>query len=403
MAVVYPQASGKGLQFTEKTAGFSEHTTYVGDSLRLNRILLNPTSNAIKFTPQGGTVSREVTNLPTQDGKCWIRFVVSDTGISMDEDALARLYTQFEQADPSIAQKYGGAGLGMSITQNLASLMGGYIDVRSKPDQGTAFTVELPFEQSNVDLQPLREGVLESLWVLMTDDEQDLCEHMTLLLEKMKIHAEWVLSGTEAVERVGRDLPIIISAYDWSEIEEEARRAGANAFIAKPLFQFSLYNVLVNATNGAFGMSRAKEEPVGTSLRGKRLLLAEDNVLNREIAATLLELNRAAVESAVNGRIAVDRFLQTEPGHFDAILLDVQMPVMDGCEAARQIRACGRPDAKRIPVIATTANAFAEDVSAVPTAGMDARQQAAGHQQLCATLSELCGPDAVPSDGPPPA
>lgn len=347
VSVVYPQASGKGLKFTEKTSGFAEHTTYMGDSLRLNQILLNLISNAIKFTPQGGSVSLEVTRLPSRGRESWIRFVVSDTGIGMDEDALTRLYTPFEQADATIAQKYGGTGLGMSITQNLVSLMGGYIDVKSKPDEGTTFTVELPFELSNVDLQPLEEGVLESLKVLVADDERDICEHTALLLKKMKIHAEWALGGEEAVDKavaahedgcgfdvclidwkmpdidgvettrrirkkIGRNTPIIIiSAYDWSEIEEEARKAGANAFIAKPLFQSSLYNVLVSVTNGAFGMTGEEAEAAGDSLHGKRLLLAEDNVLNMEIAVTLLEMNGAVVEGAENGFCSRNRVILT--------------------------------------------------------------------------------------------
>ena len=205
----------------------------------------------------------------------------------MDEQGLKNLYTPFEQANASIAGKYGGTGLGMSITQNLVSLMGGHIKVKSKPNEGTAFTVELPFEQSNVDLQPLQEYVLESLKVLVVDDERDICEHTVLLLKKMKINAEWVLSGKEAVEsvvlaqnngnsfdicfidwkmpemdgletvrqireKIGPDTPIIIiSAYDWSDIAEEARSMGVNAFIAKPMFQSSIYNVLVNVTHGA--------------------------------------------------------------------------------------------------------------------------------------------------------
>lgn len=431
VSVVYPQASGKGLTFTEKTTGFSEHTTFLGDTLRLNQILLNLTSNAIKFTPPGGAVSLEVTQLPSRAGKNWIRFVVSDTGIGMDQDALSRLYTPFEQADASTAQKYGGTGLGMSIAQNLVSLMGGYIDVKSKPGEGTTFTVELPFEPSGVELPGCGDGGLTSLKVLVTDDERTVCEHTALLLDRMKIHAEWVLSGAEAVDRVaaaqeagdgfdvclidwkmpemdgvettrrirekiGRDTPIIIiSAYDWSEIEAAAREAGANAFITKPLFQSSLYNALVSATNGAFGIAGTGKKPVEGSLQGKHLLLAEDNALNMEIAVTLLEMNGAAVEGVENGQLAVERFLQAEPDHYDAILMDVQMPVMDGCEAARRIRACGRPDAKRIPIIATTANAFAEDVSAVLAAGMDAHVgKPLEIKQLCALLSKLCGQEA---------
>lgn len=427
VSVVYPQANEKGLEFTEKTIGFSEHTTYLGDSLRLNQILLNLVSNAIKFTPSGGKVSLEVTHLPSRGNRSWLRFVVSDTGIGMDEQGLSKLYTPFEQADASIAGKYGGTGLGMSITQNLVSLMGGYIHVKSKLGKGTTFSVELPFEQSNVDLQPLQEDVLQALDVLVVDDEQDICEHAALLLKKMKIHAEWVLGGAEAVERVvsaqesgngfdvcfidwkmpdmdgvettrrirekvGPDTPIIIiSAYDWSDIEEEARAAGVNAFIAKPMFQSSIYNVLVSVTNGAFGLKESKTKVSGHALDGKRILLAEDNALNMEIAVTLLEMNGACVECAENGQEVVKRFLRAKPGYFDAILMDVQMPVMDGCEATKQIRACGRADALYIPIIATTANAFAEDIATVMVAGMDAHiSKPLDIEQLCSILSKLC-------------
>ena len=432
VSVVYPQASDKGLEFTEHTGGFTEHTTYLGDPMRLNQILLNLTSNAIKFTPRGGKVHLEVTRLPSRSNKSWLRFVVSDTGIGMDEQGLSHLYTPFEQADASIAGKYGGTGLGMSITQNLVALMGGYIHVKSQPGVGTTFTVELPFAQSERDLEPPQEGALEALDVLVADDEQDICEHTVLLLKRMRIHAEWVLSGAEAVERVtqaqeagrgfdvcfidwkmpemdgvetarrirervGPDTPIIIiSAYDWSEIEEDARAAGVNAFIAKPMFQSSIYNVLVNVTSGAFGRPTPALDEHRPSLAGKRLLLAEDNALNREIAVTLLEMNGAAVECVENGREAVERFQQSGAGHFDAILMDVQMPVMNGCEAASRIRASGCADAASIPIIATTANAFAEEVATVIAAGMDAHiSKPLDIGRICELLSQLCG-DAEP-------
>lgn len=426
ISVVYPQARRKGVQFSEKTTGFSEHTTFIGDTLRLNQILLNLTSNAIKFTPEGGSVRFEVARVSSRDKKCWIRFVVSDTGIGMDEEALEKLYTPFEQANAEIAQKYGGTGLGMSITQNLTALMGGHIDVKSAPGQGTTFTVELPFETSDIDLQPVREESLDNLEVLVVDDERDICEHTALLLKRMKINAQWVLSGAQAVdlavsaqqsghgfdvcfidwkmpdmdgvettrrirEKVGRHTPIIIiSAYDWSEIEEEARRAGANAFIAKPLFQSSLYNALVNVTNGAFGRAVGHTN-VDNSLQGKRLLLAEDNALNLEIAVTLLQMHGAQVEGVENGQEAFDRFLRMEPGYFDAILMDMQMPVMDGCDATRHIRGCGRADAAEIPIIATTANAFTEDVSTVLAAGMNAHvSKPIDIDQLCQVLAQVC-------------
>lgn len=427
VSVIYMQAHDKGLEFTERTSGFSEHTTYIGDSLRLNQILLNLISNAIKFTPSGGKVSLEVTNLPKRNNQNWLRFVVSDTGIGMDEDGLSRLYVPFEQADASITRKYGGTGLGMSITLNLVMLMGGNIDVKSKPNEGTTFTVELPFEQSNVDIYQCKDINMESLDVLIVDDEKDVCLHTALLLEKMKINAEWVLNGKEAVktaithweagngfdvclidwkmpdmdgiettrrirEKIGLDTPIIIiTAYDWTEIEEDARAAGANAFIAKPLFESSLYNVLVNVTNGAFGLTKSAAAEDGNTLNGKRLLLAEDNAINMEIAQSLLEMNGATVECAENGKKALERFIEKGEGYFDAILMDVQMPVMDGCEATRRIRASERPDSKTIPIIAVTANAFAEDISAVLAAGMNCHiSKPIDIQQLCSVLSRLC-------------
>lgn len=427
VSVIYPQASDKGVEFTEKTVGFSEHTTYIGDAFRLNQILLNLVSNAIKFTPAGGKIHLEVTRLSTHGKRNWLRFAMSDTGIGMDKSGLDRLYTPFEQADASIAGKYGGSGLGMSIAQNLVSLMGGYIKVDSTLGEGTTFTVELPFESSDTSLSPLQVGDLENLEVLVVDDEKDICEHAVLLLEKMKIHAEWVLSGAEAVERavlaeangcgfqvcfidwkmpdmdgietarqlrerIGPDTPIIIiSAYDWSEIEEEARAAGVNAFIAKPMFQSSIYNVLVNVTNGTFGTGKSKTNIYGEALTGKRFLVAEDNALNMEIVVTLLEMNGAKVETAENGQEAVKQFLQREAGYFDAILMDVQMPVMDGCEATRQIRGSGHADAGCVPIIATTANAFEEDVAVVLEAGMDEHiGKPIDIEQLYAILSRRC-------------
>lgn len=428
VSIVYPQASEQGLEFKEKTVGFSEHTTFLGDTLRLNQILLNLLSNAIKFTPSGGTVQMEVTRLSSRGKKVWIRFTISDTGIGMSEEELSRLYEPFEQANPSIAGKYGGSGLGMSITQNLVSLMGGYIKVKSKPNKGTTFTIELPFECSDIDIEPPREDTLENLEVLVVDDEQDICEHTVLLLEKMKINAQWVLSGAEAIERVvvaqkkgncfdvcfidwkmpemdgvetarnirkvvGPDTPIIIiSAYDWSDIEDEARAAGVNAFIAKPMFQSSIYNVLISVINRSVSMPKIKQSDIGDSLKGKRFLIAEDNAMNMEIAMRLLEMNGASTESAENGQEALNCFLQAEPGHFDAILMDVQMPIMDGCEATRQIRACGRSDAGIIPIIALTANAFEEDIASVMAAGMNAHiGKPFDIVQLCDTLSRECG------------
>lgn len=427
VSIIYAQATEKGLEFTEKTAGFSEHTTYLGDTLRLNQILLNLLSNAIKFTPSGGKVKLEVQCLSVRDNKAWIRFTVEDTGIGMDEQGLNNLFIPFEQANASITGKYGGTGLGMAITQNLVAMMGGYISVKSSLGEGTTFTIELPFKQSDVEIQQKKEDIPENLDVLVVDDEQDICEHTVLLLEKMKIHAEWVLSGAEAVERVvlardggrgfdvcfidwkmpdmdgvettrrirrvvGPDTPIIIiSAYDWSDIEAEARAAGVNAFIAKPMFQSSIYNVLVSVTNSSFGMPESSQLISGISLSGMNILLAEDNALNLEIAVKLLEMNGATVETARDGQEAWNCFLKNEPGHFDVILMDVQMPIMDGCEASRQIRTSNHEDAQQIPIIALTANAFEGDVAAVLAAGMNAHiGKPFDMKELCAVIKNEC-------------
>lgn len=432
---IYTQAKEKGLEFTEKTTGFSEETTYLGDTLRLNQILLNLMSNAIKFTPEGGRIHLEVTSLPGRSNKSWLRFVVSDSGIGMDEEGLSRLYMPFEQADASIASKYGGTGLGMSITQNLVTLMGGHMDVNSRLGEGTTFTVELPFEKTNVEIPVMGAESLEAMDVLVVDDEQDVCEHTVLLLERMKIHAEWVLSGKEAVNRmisaresggdfdvcfidwrmpemdgvetarrirkeIGPDTPIIIiSAYDWSEIEEDARAAGVNAFIAKPMSSSAIYNVLSSVTSKGLERGNPNRKREEGLLAGKRFLVAEDNTLNMEIIVEMLGMNGACVENAKNGREAVKCFLQREPGYFDAVLMDVQMPIMDGCEAARQIRASEQTDALRIPIIAITANAFEEDVATVLAAGMDAHiSKPLDVNQLCTTLSRVCSIKSEPEE-----
>lgn len=424
VAVVYPQAQERGLTFTEKITGFEKGSTFIGDSLRLNQILLNLLSNALKFTGPGGSVSLEIQGLRPRDGWRRIRFKVSDTGIGMDEEGLSHLYTPFEQADASISGQYGGTGLGMSITQNLVSLMGGHIDVKSTPGQGTVFTVELAFQQAENELEALSGEALSALKVLVVDDERDMCEHTALLLSKMQINARWALSGAEAVDWVtlahrdgedvdvcfidwkmpdmdgiettrriravvGPDTPIvIITAYEWSEIEQEAREAGVNAFVSKPLFLSSVYNTLVSVTSGRCAKPAAPERD--GSLSGYRILVADDNSLNLEITGELLGMHGAAVETVANGLEALERFEASAPGFYDAILLDVQMPVMDGHEAARRIRKSSHPEAGSIPLIAATANAFNEDKAEALAAGMNAHvSKPIDVKELCRMIREL--------------
>ncbi|WP_049728646.1 response regulator [Dorea sp. D27] len=346
----------------------------------------------------------EIQQRKCQNGKVSVRFIVSDTGIGMSEDFLNRLFVPFEQAGTHISQKYGGTGLGMAITYNLVNLLGGSIDVKSKLGEGTTFTVELSFDLPE-DIVDYRTCQLDSLKVLVVDDEEDACIHAGMLLKRMGITAQYTRSGEEAVrialeahdagagydvcivdwrmpcmdgvevtrkirETLGSDaLIIIISAYDWSEIEEEARQAGADAFIAKPLFESALNNVLVSV----FGTNPSSDKPEVPEIdyTGRRFLLVEDNALNMEIAVELLSMTGAEIDSAVNGLEAVERFESSPAGAYDVIIMDVQMPVMDGYTATRKIRAAGHPDAKNIPIIAMTANTFNEDIDAAYAAGMN--------------------------------
>lgn len=382
------------------------HEVFIGDFMRVNQILQNLLSNAVKFTPEGGGIRLKVKQINKRYDKTYLQFVVSDTGIGMSEEFLERIFTPFEQADSRTSQKYGGTGLGMAITHNLVDLLGGSIHVKSKLGEGSTFTVELPFELPNEAIEH-KEWQLGTLKVLVVDDDEDACTHASLLLKRMGIAANWVKDGQEAVDlvmeahhtgtdydvciidwlmpdmdgvevtrqirkKLGPDtLIIIISAYDWSEIEEEARQAGANAFISKPLFETTLYQVLLSV----FGSEPVHREKIEIQLKnciGKRFLLVEDNELNTEIAAELLQATGAKVDCVGDGKEAVERFEASAPGYYDLLFMDIQMPIMDGYTASKQIRAGSHPDAGKVPIVAMTANTFNEDIEAAYAAGMNA-------------------------------
>ncbi len=425
VSTVYAQAKAKGVGFGESMEDFGEDTVFIGDSLRLNQILLNLSSNAVKFTGPGGRIHLTVSRHKSGNTTDVLRFVLSDTGIGMTKEAVERIFQPFEQADASIAKRYGGTGLGMSITRNLITLMGGQIQVESAPGAGTTCIVDLPFERG--EESGIREPDFEEqgLRALVVDDERQVCEQTAVLLGKIKIAAEWRLSGREAVERVkethregrdidlclidwkmpdmdgvevtrrirrevGNDVPIVmISAYDISEVEEEARAAGVNGFLPKPLYRSSVYAAVKEALAHRGQPSAGGQRPAGKPLEGFRILMAEDNALNQEIAATLLRMNGAEIDCVEDGSQALDAFLASKPGGYDAILMDVQMPVMDGHEAARRIRASGHPRALTIPIIATTANAFSDDISAALAAGMNAHvSKPLDVTLLCKVLSD---------------
>lgn len=338
----YGLATAKGLAFEIVISGFKDELL-LGDSMRVNQILLNLLSNAIKFTPKGGSVRLEIRMLRSASDKIWLRFIVKDSGIGMKKEFLEHLYEPFEQADNGIARKYGGTGLGMAITKNLVAIMDGTIEVESQEGAGTTFMVDLPFGVSKVDKKTAAE--MEEMRVLVVDDDNDTCEHAAVLLKGMGVNVDWALNGFEAIEKVrsaceddgrcydvcfidwcmpeldgietarrmrryvGPDvLIIIISAYDWSGIEEQAKAAGVNAFIAKPFFASNLYNTLLTVSRKPeLGFSAVGNKET-YDFGGKKVLLVEDNELNMEIASELLKFVNLQVEHAENGKVAVDIF-----------------------------------------------------------------------------------------------
>ena len=406
-SIIYPQVAAKGLKFTMPLVDVTD-TALLGDSLRLNQVLINLLSNALKFTPEGGAIRLEVRQLQRLDDRVRLRFTVSDTGIGMTREFVDRLFVPFEQESVSTSHQYGGTGLGMAITKNLVTLMGGTISVKSEKGRGSTFVIEMDFGLADTgnEIRPQKRHELESLKVLIADDDRDSCLHTSLVLEKLRIKSDWVLTGRECLElvqsahRIGEDydvclvdwrMPdmdgievtrhirslvgpdttvIIITAYDFNAIEERARDAGANAFITKPVFASTLYNALLSVT----GIERAVKTPCenlkDSHLAGRRVLLVEDNQLNQEIAMELLKMADVAVDCAEDGREALQRFLESGSS-YDAILMDVQMPVMDGYEATMAIRGSGHPCAHTIPIIAMTADTFQEDIVKAGEAGMD--------------------------------
>ncbi|BDF32128.1 hypothetical protein CE91St62_02010 [Lachnospiraceae bacterium] len=408
-SIVYPQAVDKGLIFTVPLVNITD-TVLIGDELRLNQVLLNLLSNSLKFTPEGGTIRLEIRQLRRTEGRVRLRFTVSDTGIGMSEAFLNSIFDPFEQESAVIGQKYGGTGLGMPITKNLVTLMGGTISVKSRPEHGTTFLIELDFDlkECDADKREQKPHALQVLKALIADDDRDSCVHTSLLLQNLGIESEWVQTGRECVEKVctahhsgegydvclvdwsmpdidgvevtrrmrdivGSDrLIIIITAYDWGAIEKRARAAGANAFLAKPIFASTLYDALLSVT----GIEKAVMLPNRASsllrpdLAGHHVLLVEDNDINREIAVELLKMTDISADCAIDGREAVDKFL-AGGDRYDLILMDVQMPVMDGYLATETIRQSDHPLAATIPIIAMTADAFHEDVVKATESGMN--------------------------------
>ena len=385
-----------------------EHEDVCGDSMRIQQLLTNILSNAVKYTPDGGKIDLTISELQetSRELGCY-QFVIEDNGIGMTEEFQKIMFEPFTRADDMRTSKIQGTGLGMAIARNFAQMMNGDIQVESKPGKGSKFTVTIFLKLQNKRIEKVEE--LIQLPVLVVDDDRVCCENTVALLEEIGIDGEWVTSGQEAVERtiarykkkeqyfavildwkmpgmdgietarrirkhVGKDVTIIIlSAYDYAEIEQEAREAGVDEFIAKPLFRSRLTAVLKNIVEGKPGSTARHylSDLARCDYTGKRVLLVEDNDLNREIAEEIISMTGVEVVTADNGKTAVDMMESRSHGKIDLIFMDIQMPVMNGYQATSAIRTLHRKEAKQIPIVAMTANAFAEDVMLAKNAGMN--------------------------------
>ncbi len=405
--IVQPQIKAKNQHFDIFIQNIFVENVYC-DSVRLNQILINLLSNAMKFTPEGGRINVYLTQeeLPEETGRVRCHFLVKDNGIGMTHEFQEKIFESFSREDSARVQKTEGTGLGMAITKYIVEAIGGTIELKSEQGKGSEFHIVLDLEKATV----LEEDMILPAWnMLVVDNNEDLCRSAVSVLKEIGVDAEWAIDGQTAVKMVekrhrehkdyeivlldwkmpgmdgvettkairrllGDEVPIlIISAYDWSDIEEEARAAGAHGFISKPLFKSNLYLGLSHYING---VKEAVDEDAGMGeplhdFTGKRILLAEDNDLNWEIANEILSSAGFEMEWAENGKICVEKFEQSAVGTYDAVLMDIRMPIMDGYGAARAIRALDRPDAD-LPIIAMTADAFSEDVQRCLESGMNA-------------------------------
>ena len=383
----------------------------MGDAMKLQQVLINILSNAIKFTNEGGKVTFSAAQHRKTKNDAVLRFIVNDTGVGMDESFLPHIFEPFAQESTGTTALYGGTGLGLAISKNIVDMMDGKITARSIRGIGSEFIVDVKLgiteEEKLRHNQKKIHYNFSHLKTLVVDDDVAVCESAVMTLEEIGIKAEWVDSGRKAIDRVkhlwgsskyyemilidwkmpemdgietarrireivGPDVTIIImTAYDWIAIEHEAKLAGVNLLMSKPMFKYSL----ISAFSRVLGEKEEKETSSATQdydFTGKRVLLVEDNVINTEVAVMLLEDKGFMVETAENGLRAMEKFSKSEAGYYDAILMDIRMPLMDGLSASMNIRHLSNQDASSIPIIAMTANAFDDDIEKSKAAGMNA-------------------------------
>lgn len=405
VSIVQPQVKEKNQQFDLSIHDISSENVCC-DSVRLNQVILNLLSNAVKFTPVGGAIRMDLREEPSPRGEDYvrIRLCVADNGIGMPPEFKEVIFQAFAREDSNRVHKTEGTGLGMAITKYILDAMGGTIEVKSEQGVGTEFYVTLDLQRAEVQEE---EMVLPSWNMLVVDDDRCLCESTVESLHSIGVNAEWALDGESAVKMtmerhrqqndyqiilldwklpgmggvetarrirqcLGGEVPILlISAYDWSEIENEAHGVGVTGFISKPLFKSTLFHSLKQFANIP-GAAQLMQEEQECDFTQKRILLAEDNELNWEIASELLSELGLTLEWAENGKICLDKFAASPEGYYHAILMDIRMPVMNGYEATKALRALSRADAQTIPIIAMTADTFTEDVRKCLECGMNA-------------------------------
>lgn len=406
VSIVQPQVKSKRQHFNIFIHDISAEDVCC-DGVRLNQVILNLISNAVKFTPEEGDIRVSMYEEPSPKGSSYIRihFHVKDNGIGMSEEFQSEIFESFTREDRKRVHKTEGTGLGMAITKYIVDAMGGSIEVKSRQGEGTEFHIILDFK---IATEKEKDMHLPNCDMLVVDDNKQLCESVVQSLESIGISAEWAMDGESAIRRVherhqrnedyqfilldwklpgmdgidtakemrkqlGDNVPILlISAYDWGEIEQDARNAGITGFISKPLFKSTLYYGLKPYTENIQSETEEEgENRVNPHLEGKRILLAEDNELNWEVASELLQELGLILDWAENGKICVDKFKESAPGFYSAVLMDIRMPVMNGYEATMAIRSMEREDS-HIPIIAMTADAFSEDVKRCLDCGMNA-------------------------------
>ena len=404
--IVGGQVHAKQLELYMDALDVTDEDVYC-DRTRMGQILLNLLSNAIKFTPAGGTVSVRVRQFAGTVRDCaQYEFRVRDNGIGMSPEFAQKIFEPFERERTSTVSRIQGTGLGMAITRNIVEMMGGTIKVQTEKNRGTEFIICLPLRMQTGTRREEKIAELAGLKALVVDDDFNTCDSVAKLLTRVGMRAEWTLSGREAVLRARQsielgdpcrayiidwrlpdmngievtrqirslndDTPIIIlTAYDWSDIEVEAKAAGVTAFCSKPMFLSDLRDTLLTA----IGHTQTETQDIlpgkNADFRGRHILLVEDNELNREIAVAILHEYGFLVDTAENGAVAVEKIRTSDPGRYDLVLMDVQMPVMDGCTATQRIRALKDPVRAAVPIVAMTANVFEEERKRAFDCGMN--------------------------------